>query len=114
MKLIYRLENTDLHSQLINVLDQNSSDRVLIKSSLHCSLALTLSLTLIQQAIGFSALFQFSDLMTLPLTSFLVSKIDSAEHFQAESCKTDKGQTDESWQSITFTQKRQEWFILIC
>lgn len=52
--------------------------------------------------------------MTLPLTSFLVSKIDSAEHFQAENCKTDKGQTDESWQSITVTQKRQEWFILIC
>lgn len=116
MKLIYCLENTDLHSQLINVLDQNSSDTVLIKSSLHrsASLWLWLSLTLIQQAIGFSALFQFSDLMTLPLTSFLVSKIDSAEHFQAESCKTEKGQTDESWQSITLTQKRQEWFILIC
>jgi len=43
MKLIYCLENTDLHSQLINVLDQNSSDTVLIKSSLHRSLALALT-----------------------------------------------------------------------
>lgn len=51
---------------------------------------LWLSLTLIQQAMGFSAPFQFSDLTTLLLTSFLVSEIDSAEHFQAESCNMEK------------------------
>lgn len=43
---------------------------------------LLLSLMLIQQARGFSALFQLSDLMTLTLTSFLYQRLTQLSIFR--------------------------------